>query len=385
MMVIARFLLWLARHVMPARLEHWVSAMRAELDAIDAPHAALGFAFGCLGCALREAMTAQATEWQTGATRHRTTQGTMGIEMPDLREMWNGPRRRVAMCAVAATMLGLSYMTLAGAPTRYLLVNAAALAIGLGLAALLSRRSWASGALVTLMLATGLLATALFGISVNGATRWVPIGGLVLQPALIVLPLIASGFARSRGWLGLAGVAVAALALAIQPDRGGAGALAAGMAALVMLRPTRSVVIAFALSAFAFGATMLRVDVQPAMPYVDRIVYTAFSSGLLPGAAVLVGLALLLLPVAPTLARRTAGDEPVLVFGAVWTALIAAAVFGNYPTPLVGYGGSAILGYVIALLSFPPTGVSVPAVRAADDSEDSEDRVLPRQAVAGLT
>lgn len=381
MMAIARFLLWLTRHVMPARLGRWVSAMRAELDAIDAPHAALGFALGCLGCALREAMTARATEWLARARRHRKTQSAMGIEMPNVREMWNGPRRRVAMCAVAATILGLGYMALAGAPMRYLLVNTAALAIGLGLAALLSRRSWASGALVTLALAIGLLATALFGISVNGATRWVRMAGLALQPALIVLPLIATGFARSRGWLGLAGVAVAALALAIQPDRGGAGALAAGMAALAMLRPTRSVVIAFALSAFAFGATMLRVDVQPAMPYVDRIVYTAFSSGLVPGAAVLAGLTLLLVPVAPTLARRTAGDEPVLVFGAVWTALIAAAVLGNYPTPLVGYGGSAILGYVIALLSFPPTGVSTLEVQAAGQSENSDDQVLPRQAV----
>lgn len=385
MIAIARFLLWLAQHAMPARLRHWVSAMRAELDAIDAPHAALGFAFGCLGCALREALTTLATDWLAGARCHRKTPQTMGIEMPDLGGMWSAPRRRVAMCAVAATALGLGYMTLAGAPMRYLLVNVAALAIGLGLAALLSRRSWASGALVTLVLAIGLLSTALFGVSVNGATRWVRMGSLALQPALIVLPLIATGFARSRGWLGLAGVAVAALALAIQPDRGGAGALAAGMAALALLRPTRSVVIAFALSAFAFGATMLRVDVQPALPYVDRVVYTAFSSGLVPGAAVLIGLALLLLPVAPALARRTAGDEPMLVFGAVWTALIAAAVLGNYPTPLVGYGGSAILGYVIALLSFPPTGVSMPAAGGAGEAKSGDDRVLPRQALAGLT
>ena len=35
------------------------------------------------------------------------------------------------------------------------------------------------------------------------------------------------------------------------------------------------------------------------------------------------------------------------VFGATWLAVIAFAVVGNYPTPLVGYGSSAILGYCL--------------------------------------
>jgi hypothetical protein len=34
--------------------------------------------------------------------------------------------------------------------------------------------------------------------------------------------------------------------------------------------------------------------------------------------------------------------------------VIVAAALGNYPTPLVGYGGSAIIGYVVSLLGLPP-------------------------------
>lgn len=30
-----------------------------------------------------------------------------------------------------------------------------------------------------------------------------------------------------------------------------------------------------------------------------------------------------------------------------------AAALGNYPTPIVGYGGSAIIGYVLSLLALP--------------------------------
>jgi hypothetical protein len=30
-----------------------------------------------------------------------------------------------------------------------------------------------------------------------------------------------------------------------------------------------------------------------------------------------------------------------------------AAALGNYPTPIVGYGGSAIIGYALSLLALP--------------------------------
>ena len=40
------------------------------------------------------------------------------------------------------------------------------------------------------------------------------------------------------------------------------------------------------------------------------------------------------------------------VFAATWTGTIAAAVLGDYPTPVVGYGGSAILGYALSLSAF---------------------------------
>ena len=64
--------------------------------------------------------------------------------------------------------------------------------------------------------------------------------------------------------------------------------------------------------------------------------------------------------------------------------MILAAALGNYPTPLVGYSGSAILGYLISLLGLPPR----PAIRsvgrdvAAAQSEPEEHQPNLR---AGLT
>ena len=59
--------------------------------------------------------------------------------------------------------------------------------------------------------AAALLATALFGATAEGATRWVAVGGLSLQPSLILLPpLLLAHVARPDRWTSTA-VAIAAL------------------------------------------------------------------------------------------------------------------------------------------------------------------------------
>jgi hypothetical protein len=42
-----------------------------------------------------------------------------------------------------------------------------------------------------------------------------------------------------------------------------------------------------------------------------------------------------------------------VVFGTIWFSAVAAAALGNYPTPLVGYGGSAIVGYLFSVAMLP--------------------------------
>jgi hypothetical protein len=41
------------------------------------------------------------------------------------------------------------------------------------------------------------------------------------------------------------------------------------------------------------------------------------------------------------------------VFGAVWLTVVAFAALGPYPTPLVGYGSSAILGCCLSAAALP--------------------------------
>lgn len=261
-------------------------------------------------------------------------------------------------CAIGATSLGLAYMIAAGAPLRYLAINAGALVVGFGLGGLLAttwRHGRAPDGVLTLVLGVFLMASSLFGVTVNGATRWISIAGVSLQPSLLLIPLMVVRFARSRDVLSMSGLVLAGLAVALQPDRGMAGALLTGLVVLAVLRPERWVLIALAVASAALVATLIQVDAQPAVPFVDQIFFTSFDVHPLAGFAVLAGAALLIAPAFAGRVGHPGTRHAHAVFGAIWLAVIVAAALGNYPTPLVGYGGSAIIGYVLSSFGLPAT------------------------------
>ena len=233
-------------------------------------------------------------------------------------------------------------------------MNLIALLLGFLAVGVLSRVGDVRRGIVDLMLAALLLLTALAGVSADGVTRWVPVGGVMLQPGLVLLPILALRFARARNGLTTLAITAAALALALQPDRAMAGALAAAMAVLALVRPERNVLIALTAAGAGFAITMLRADPSAAMPWVDQIFFTSFGVHPLAGLAVAAGAALLLVPAAVGLAGDAEHRTAHALFATIWLAVIVAALLGNYPTPLVGYGGSAILGYLVSLLGLPP-------------------------------
>lgn len=261
-----------------------------------------------------------------------------------------------ALCAIAATILGLIYMAVAGAPMMYLGMNFGALIIGLALLGVSTRASICSthgASFGVLFLAVLLLATSMFGRTVEGATRWVAVGPLFVQTSLLLLPTIILGFARVRTFVATIGVLIAAIALALQPDRAMAGVLAAGLAALALQGFDRFIGIALSGATAAFVFTLIRPDALPAVPFVEQVYYTAFDVGILAGAAVLLGSVTLLIPA--FLGWRATGTErsTAVVFGAIWLAVMLAAALGNYPTPVVGYGSSAIIGYLLSVAALP--------------------------------
>jgi hypothetical protein len=272
------------------------------------------------------------------------------------------PRGLAVLCAAIAMLLGFVHMVAGGAPLRYLAINAAAFAIGSAVLVAMGGKplETRSAEFVAIAGAGVLLTVSLFGASVDGVARWVRVGGMLLQPGLILTPLLALAFARQRNVVSAVGIAVAALALALAPDRAMAGALAAGLLAVAVARrgPLDWAALSFALAAWAI--TMLRADPLPAAPFVERILWTAFAVHPAAGLAVWGGALLLLVPALTGYRRRLHPRLSFAVFGSIWLAVLLAAGLGNYPTPVMGYGSSAILGYLLAIIALPPRG---PAAR----------------------
>lgn len=261
-------------------------------------------------------------------------------------------------CAIGATMLGGVYLALTGAPAQLIAVNIAALVLGLaGLAALRHSANALRGmaGFAMLLAALVMLATPAIGETAEGASRWVALGPLFVQPSLILLPLMVVGFLHRRSVVATLAMLVAALAMALQPDRAMAGVLVVGLAAQLLVRPDRHATVALTGSLAAFLVALIRPDTVPAMPFVEQIYFTAFEVGLLAGFAVIGGTVLLLVPPL-AIAHLAPEQRPTgLVFAAVWLATIAAALLGNYPTPVVGYSGAAVLGYVLSLFALSGT------------------------------
>lgn len=162
---------------LPPALQSWGQAVRCETAEIPDDTRALLYALDSL-CGLMP----RALVWHLFRPFASLTGGGApfygnSIMMNFYDAMLRRPRAAGVACAIGAVVLGLAYMALAGAPMRYLGINAGALVIGLAVLAVLGRtmvaeRRSTSAAIVAI--AGVLLATALLGDSANGATRSLP-------------------------------------------------------------------------------------------------------------------------------------------------------------------------------------------------------------------
>jgi hypothetical protein len=368
--LVARALLWLAGLILPPSLRHWGMAMRHELDVAGRGGAACRFSLGCVASAVRAAAAYHAAALMRGAAG-----AGIGV-MRGSNDMMNEPRHLVFASAAGATLIGLAQLALAGAPLRYLAINAAALVIGValvGIVTIAARAGRAAHLVAAVAPGLVLLATSQFGVSIDGAARWIGIAGVQIQPSMVLMPALAIHFAATRDRLRALGIMLAAAGLALQPDRAMAGALAAGMVALALVRPERVVLAAAAAALAGFVVALAQPDHLPAMRHVEQVLFSSFAVHPLAGVAVVLAMLLMIAPAWIGYRRDRASAAPWLVFGAIWLGVIVAAALGNYPTPLVGYGGSAIIGYVLGLAALPRQAVPTGSARhdaAADTAAD---------------
>lgn len=262
---------------------------------------------------------------------------------------------------MSSVLAGILYLRLAGAPDRYLLIQLSALVTAVVFALFVG---WLQirklGWLEALLCGGGaaVFLTALLGIQQMGIKRWIHAGSLTLQPSLIVVPaLLVAAASGARGLVRL-GVVLASVGLALQPDRAVMLVLFAGLAIVHLQQRDRYWLGPLALSGAGCVVTFLRQDPLSAVPYVERIYASIPSLPVLAAAAVVLGTILMLLPGYRGVMSGGATARVCAVFAVVWFGMLLSSAIGNYPTPLIGYGASSVIGYCFSAALLPGRTVS---------------------------
>ena len=95
------------------------------------------------------------------------------------------------------------------------------------------------------------------------------------------------------------------------------------------------------------GLSWLRRDPLAPAPHVEEIV--GLAGTFWPGGAVVAIAALLLLPLTFLVARRDAGWRTRLALGVYVSVTCLAPFVGSFPVPVIGYGISPIVGYLLGV------------------------------------
>lgn len=263
--------------------------------------------------------------------------------------------------SLLAVAIGGWICAASGVPMALWVRNLAAWLVGALAAWALARTS--GGRLFPVVAGAGILALAatLFSSGQLGVHRWIGLGPLAVNAAMLTLPaaVVALGaLVRQTSWwwaLALAGLVL----LVLQPDASQATALGAALAWLATKAERSSLLRAAVLAGVVLlvAGAWLRPDPLRPAPEVEEILRLAYAvSPALAGPALA---SLILFSLAPGwLARDRTADEK-LAGGALSLYLLVCAAMpflGAFPVPLVGIGVSPVLGSwlgvgVLAVLS----------------------------------
>jgi hypothetical protein len=256
-----------------------------------------------------------------------------------------------AAVSLAAVALGALVCAISGVSAGLWGRNLAAWVVGTLVAIALASWTGRRTTYVVVVIAMLGLCASLFDAGLEGVHRWVQLGPVRVNAAMLVSPslVVATAVLAARGWWGWLPAMFALVVLAMQPDASQATALALAVCALAAVRRTDRLTVRGAVAGAAIliaGWSWTRPDPLTPVPEVEEVIQLAASHSIALAAAGV----LLLAALAATPLLATRGRKPGLLTaaGLALTALLAgwvvAPALGAFPTPLIGVGLSPVLG-----------------------------------------
>lgn len=243
--------------------------------------------------------------------------------------------------SIVAVAIGAVVCAVSDVPAGSWARNLAAWAAGAALACAIARFARPGFSPIVLwLLPVGLVAT-LISPDQEGVHRWIDLGPLHINMAMLLAPgavvTMAASAEKRLTWVAFL---ISLAVLVFQPDASQATTLAV-VGAMVAVFGTKPSLIRWGVPVIAAGvavAAWLRPDPLQPVPEVEGIVGLAFSVSPL-----LAGLAVLSLAAVAAAPARTRG-LPGLALGLCFLLWAVMPLFGAFPVPFVGIGMSPIVG-----------------------------------------
>lgn len=261
------------------------------------------------------------------------------------------PLPAFAAASLLAVAVGAVVCALSGVPAGAWGRNLVGWLVG-GLAATGLGRWAGPRTLVAIAIAAPLgIAATLVGEGQQGVRRWLDLGPLYVNAAMLLLPAFVVALAvlapRAAGWWIAAMLTLGVLVL--QPDASQASAFALALCVAVLGLRRRPVGIRWGVvlaAGLLAAVSWTRPDPLAPVAEVEEVIGLAF--GLSPWLAALAALSLAAFAATPALVARANRVEAVRRAGYALSALLlvwcVAPALGAFPVPLVGVGLSPILG-----------------------------------------
>ncbi|GAA0116206.1 cell division protein [Clostridium senegalense] len=198
-----------------------------------------------------------------------------------------------------------------------------------------------------------LLLFTFIGEGMMGVHRWISIGPIRLNIAMIVMPIIILSLwklLKNNSWWKVAIITIfISIVLFIQPDASQLSGFAIPMIFMLYKNGDKrifSTIISLALFILVI-LSWIHLDNLSPVSYVEEILNLVDNVGQV---WFLLGIvSLVILPTPFILLPPEKLKLPSICIGLYFSIIIISTFFGNFPVPLMGYGISPIIGYIISI------------------------------------
>ncbi|WP_315122433.1 cell division protein [uncultured Clostridium sp.] len=198
-----------------------------------------------------------------------------------------------------------------------------------------------------------LLFLTFIGADMMGVHRWISIGPIRFNVSMIVMPitiiLLWELLENEVWWQSVIITFAISILLFIQPDASQLTGFAVPMMIILCKKTDRNGLRTIIIGGLSILVVLswIYLDGLPAVSYVERILSLVTNMGQMW--LILGAISLVMLPMPFILFPPKNLKLPSICVGLYFMIIILSTFFGNFPVPLMGYGVSPIIGYIIPI------------------------------------